>query len=84
MELAPVRVDEEGDLRSAKRAGDGRWGRAQMRGVDVDEELADDGGLDDEAVVEEQHGHEAAGVEGEEGRGPRAVDVDDALVEGDA
>lgn len=84
VELGPVRVDEEGHLRPAEGAGGGRRRRAEVRGgVDVGEELADDGGLDDDAVVEDEHGHEAARVERQEGGGPRAVDVDDALFEGD-
>lgn len=54
-----------------------------MRRVDIGQELAHDGRLDDDATVEDQNGHEAAGVELEKLGGAGPVYVDDALLERD-
>ena len=82
MKLVPVRVGEEAHSRPAQRAlgCGGRW--AYVGWVDVRQELADYGRLDEDFAVENQHWYEGPWIELQEVRRPRPVDVDYDLLEG--
>jgi hypothetical protein len=53
-------VDEEVDARALERGVYVACGREEVRGVGVDEELGDDGGLGDDVVIELDGWDEAA------------------------
>lgn len=55
-----------------------------MRRVYIAQELAGDGGFDDNMVVEDQNRNEATRIEGEEICRAGSIHIDDSLFEGDA